>query len=101
VHAGIEELDLERVVVDLTTLPDQLIEPLPGHEALAIGIDMRPTTHAGEWSRALNWEPTALPSSIPTRRSSRPMELRDDRGQKRPDQFGFMNKPTSPAVPFA
>src|SRR5471030_565493 len=43
-HAGIEELDLERLVGDLVALSNQLIESLLGHHALAGGIDIRSVT---------------------------------------------------------
>ena len=39
-HPGIEETDLEGAVDDGAGLPDQLIEPLPGNDTLAIGERM-------------------------------------------------------------
>src|SRR5208283_3325414 len=45
-HAGIEEPDLERVIGD-NALPDELIKPLPGHDAPAVGIDIRAAAGAG------------------------------------------------------
>ena len=57
-HAGIEEPDLERVIGDNTALPDELIKSLPGHDALAVGIDIRAVAGAG-W-RAV--DRTGLPS---------------------------------------
>ena len=45
--AGIEKLDLERVVGDRAALPDQLVEPLSGHDALAVGIDIGAVAVAG------------------------------------------------------
>jgi len=38
--ARIEEADLERMIGDGTILPNKLVEPLPGHDALAVGIDI-------------------------------------------------------------
>src|SRR5208337_3937568 len=45
-HAGIEEPDLERVIGD-NAPPDELIKPLPGHDAPAVGIDIRAAAGAG------------------------------------------------------
>jgi hypothetical protein len=38
--AGIEKPDLECVIGDRPALPDQLVQALPGHDALAVGIDI-------------------------------------------------------------
>jgi hypothetical protein len=38
--AGIEETDLECVIGNGAVLPDELVEPLPGHDALAVGVDI-------------------------------------------------------------
>jgi len=46
-HAGIEEPDLEGVIGDNAALPDELIKSLPGHDALAVGIDIRAVAGAG------------------------------------------------------
>src|SRR5262249_46094596 len=46
-HAGVEELDLEGPVRDRAALPDELVEPLPGHGSLAIGVDVGAMAVAG------------------------------------------------------
>ena len=53
--AGIEKADLERAVGDRAVLPDQLIKPLPVHDALAVGIHIGAMAVAGHF--AVNRDP--------------------------------------------
>jgi len=46
--ARIEEADLERMIGDGTILPNKLVEPLPHHDALAVGIDIGAMAVAGQ-----------------------------------------------------
>ena len=46
--ARIEEADLERAIGNRAILPDKLIEPLPVHHTLAIGIDIGAMAVAGQ-----------------------------------------------------
>jgi hypothetical protein len=43
----IKEPDLECVVADRAALTDQLVEPLPSDDPLAIGVDIRTVAVAG------------------------------------------------------
>src|ERR1700730_16591031 len=45
--AWIEELDLECMVSNRTTLSDQLVKALPGHHTLPVGIDIGAVAVAG------------------------------------------------------
>src|ERR1700679_1658362 len=46
-HAGVEEPDLERMVGDRAALPDELVEALPRHDAVARFIDIAAMVVAG------------------------------------------------------
>jgi len=61
-HAGIEEPDLERVIGNRAALPDELIKPLPGDDAPAVGIDIRAVAGAGWRAVDRDAEWTGLPS---------------------------------------
>jgi hypothetical protein len=39
-HARTQKLDLELAIDDRLLLPDQLVQPLLGHDALAVGVDV-------------------------------------------------------------
>jgi hypothetical protein len=39
-HVGIKKLDGERAIHDQLVLPDELVEPVVGHHAFAIGVDV-------------------------------------------------------------
>src|SRR5262249_41004075 len=54
---GVEKADLEGAVRDRAALPDQLVESLPGHDTLAVGIDVRAVAGAG--SRAVDGDAEA------------------------------------------
>src|ERR1700678_3967957 len=46
-HIGIEKLDREGAVHDRPALADELVEPVVGHHALAVGIDVGAVAFAG------------------------------------------------------
>jgi hypothetical protein len=45
--AGVEELDLERAVVDRTLLPDQLVHPLFVEQTRAVLVNIGPSRRGG------------------------------------------------------
>ena len=39
-HGGIKKLDCERAILDRPALADELVEPMFGHRAFAVGVDV-------------------------------------------------------------
>ena len=61
-NARVEEADLERAVADRPALAEELIEPLAGHHALAVGVDVQAATVAGDAPSSVMRKRTGLPS---------------------------------------
>ena len=58
--ARIEEADLERMIGDGTILPNKLVEPLPHHDTLAVGIDIGAMAVAGRHAVNRDTKPDGL-----------------------------------------
>ena len=46
-YAGVEELDVEAPVCDCSRLTNQLVEPLAGHRAVAVVVDIEAVGRPG------------------------------------------------------
>ena len=62
--AGVEEFDFERPVLDRAGLADQLIQPLPGDGAVAIGVGVDAVVGAGRLAVQRHPEPHRLAVGI-------------------------------------